>query len=124
VVAVLDALDPIKTLERILADHGPLHEDDIERRLRDSGVADPDAVLDALLDEISSPARQLVDKRWMWLPTVLAGRVFTHRLGADEIAHDMLTVTPDLDPSPSSAITSRTGGSPTGRRRRSSWRAR
>ena len=26
------------------------------------------------------------------------GRVFTHRLGADEVAHDLLTVTPNLDP--------------------------
>ncbi len=30
--------------------------------------------------------------------TLLAGRVFTHRLGADEAVHDMLGVTPDLDP--------------------------
>lgn len=93
-----EALDPIRTLERILADHGPLHEDDIERRLRDSGAADPDAVLDALFSETECPARQLVDDQWVWLPTLLAGRVFTHRLGAAEIAHDMLTVTPDLDP--------------------------
>jgi hypothetical protein len=98
VVAVPEALDPIKALESVLADYGPLDEDDIAQRLRDGGVADPDTVLDQVLDEISSPARQLVDERWVWLPTVLAGRVFTHRLGADEIAHDMLIVTPDLDP--------------------------
>jgi hypothetical protein len=54
--------------------------------------------VDEVLDEIECPARQLVDDRWVWLPTVLAGRVFTHRLGANEAAHDMLTVTPDLDP--------------------------
>ncbi|MXI80317.1 hypothetical protein GR254_08700, partial [Mycobacterium tuberculosis] len=36
--------------------------------------------------------------RSVWLPTLLAGRVFTHRLGADEAVHDMLGVTPDLDP--------------------------
>jgi hypothetical protein len=98
VVAVAEAFDPMRTLARILAEHGPLHEDDIARRLRDSGVADPDIVLDELLDETECPARQLVDERWVWLPTLLAGRVFTHRLGADEIVHDMLTVTPDLDP--------------------------
>ena len=51
-----------------------------------------------LLDEIECPARQLVDDRWVWLPALLAGRVFTHRLGADEAAHDILTVTPNLDP--------------------------
>jgi tetratricopeptide (TPR) repeat protein len=97
-VAVAEAFDATETLARILADHGPLHEDDIARRLQDSGVADPDTVLDQILDEIECPAGQLVDDRWVWLPTVLAGRVFTHRLGADEAAHDILTVTPNLDP--------------------------
>ncbi len=92
-----EAFDAMRTLARILAEHGPLHEDDIARRLRDSGVADPDTLLD-VLDETECPARQLVDDRWVWLPTVLAGRVFTHRLGADEAAHDILTVTPNLDP--------------------------
>ena len=93
-----EAFDATGTFLRILAEHGPLHEDDIVRRLRDSGVADPDTVLDEVLDETECPVRQLVDDRWMWLPTVLAGRVFTHRLGADEAAHDVLTVTPNLDP--------------------------
>ncbi len=98
VVGVPEKFDATQTLARILAKHGPSHEDDIARRLRDSGVADPDAVLNDVLDEICCPARQLVDDRWVWLPAVLAGRVFTHRLGADELAHDILTVTPDLDP--------------------------
>ena len=93
-----EAFDAMRTLAGILAEHGPLHEDDIARRLRDSGVADPDTLLDEVLDETECPARQLVDDRWVWLPTVLAGRVFTHRLGADEAAHDILTVTPNLDP--------------------------
>jgi len=98
VVAVAEAIDPMRTLETILAEHGPLHEDDIARRIRDAGVADSDPVLGALRLETECPARQLVDDRWVWLPTVLAGRVFTRRLGADEAAHDILTVTPDLDP--------------------------
>jgi hypothetical protein len=95
---VAEAFDAMRTLARILAEHGPLHEDDIGRRLQDSGVADPDTLLDEVLDEINCPARQLVDDRWVWLPMMLAGRVFTHRLGADEVAHDILTVTPNLDP--------------------------
>jgi hypothetical protein len=98
VVAVAEALDPMQTLAKIVTEHGPIHDDDITQRLRDSGVADPDSLLDDLLDETECPARQLVDDRWVWLPSVLAGRVFTHRLGADELAHDILTVTPDLDP--------------------------
>lgn len=93
-----EAFDPMRTLARILAEEGPLHEDDIARLLRDSGVADANAVLNEILDETECPARQLVDDRWVWLPTVLAGRVFTHRLRADEATHDILTVTPDLDP--------------------------
>ena len=93
-----EAFEAMRTLARILAEHGPLHEDDIARRLRDGGVADPDTLLEEVLDETECPARQLVDDRWVWLPTVLAGRVFTHRLGADEAAHDILTVTPNLDP--------------------------
>ena len=121
VVVVAEAVDAIQILAMILTEHGPLHEDDIARRLRDSGVADPDTLLEELLDEIDCPVRQLVDDRWVWLPTVLAGRVFTHRLGADEAAHDMLTVTSDLDRSPRFASTSSTGGSPTGRRCASCW---
>ncbi len=93
-----EAFDARQILTRVLTEHGPLDEAGIARRLRDSGVADPDAYLDEFLDEIERPARQLVDDRWVWLPTVLAGRVFTHRLGAAEAAHDILTVTPDLDP--------------------------
>ncbi|MBS4727432.1 SEC-C domain-containing protein [Mycobacterium sp. SM1] len=93
-----ETLDTGAILADVLAAHGPLHEDEIARRLHECGVADPDGVLDQLLDETECPAGQLVDDRWVWLPRVLAGRVFTHRLSADEAAHDLLTVTPDLDP--------------------------
>jgi hypothetical protein len=96
VVGVAEA--PGATLADILTEHGPLHQDDIARRLRERGVADPDAVLRELRLEIVYPARQLVDERWVWLPTVLPGRVLTHRVNADELAHDILTVNPDLDP--------------------------
>ncbi|MGO9509439.1 MAG: SEC-C metal-binding domain-containing protein, partial [Mycobacterium sp.] len=91
-------LDPTTIVAEILAEHGPLHEDDIAARLRDGGVADADAVLEKALDEIDFPARQLADDRWVWLPALLAGRVFTHRLSADEAAHDALTVAPDMNP--------------------------
>jgi hypothetical protein len=55
-------------------------------------------MLKSVLDEIRCPARQLLDDRWVWLPALLTGRVFTHPLAADELAHDMLSVTPDLNP--------------------------
>ena len=88
----------MRALTTILAEHGPLHEDDIARRLQEAGVTDPDAVLDALRLETECPAAQLDDDRWAWLPALLAGRVFSHRLGANEADYDLLAVTPDLDP--------------------------
>lgn len=86
------------SLEQILTAHGPLSEDDLARRLQDAGTPNPDVLLDDFLDETDCPARQLVDDRWVWLPALLAGRVFTHRVSAEEAAHDLLAVTPDLDP--------------------------
>ncbi len=95
-VAVAEARDPTRNLAGILAEEGPLHKEEIAQRLRAVGVADPEAGLREILDEVNRPVTQLVDGRWVWLPTLLAGRVFTHRLSADEVAHDLLTVTPDL----------------------------
>lgn len=91
-------LDPEQSLAAILSEHGPLSDDDLAARLRQAGVADPDDVIVDLLEDYNAPAGELPDERWVWLPTLLIGRVFTHRLSADEIAHDLLSVTPDLDP--------------------------
>ena len=91
-------LDAVATVGELLAQHGPLHKDEITRHLRDRGMDDPDSALQWNLLEMDCPARQLVDDRWVWLPAILAGRVFTHRISADESTHDVLTVTPDLDP--------------------------
>lgn len=79
---------------RILAEQGPLHTDEIERLLQASGEPVPEPVV----DELTLPVGMLVDDRWVWLPTVLDGRVFTHRLSAHEVAYDMLDATVDLDP--------------------------
>ena len=98
VVDVAATLEAIATLAEILTQHGPLHKDDITQQLRDRGIDDPDSALQWNVLEMDCPARQLVDDRWVWLPALLAGRVFTHRVSADESAHDVLTVTPDLDP--------------------------
>ncbi|CAM2950850.1 hypothetical protein BST27_12850 [Mycobacterium intermedium] len=91
-----EVLDAVGTLAEILIEHGPLPEDDIARRLQDCGADDPEAIMDELLDEMACPARQLLDERWFWLPTLLLGKVFTHRIDATEVAHDILAVTPDL----------------------------
>ena len=91
-------LDEIETLAEILTQHGPMHEDDLGQQLRACGMENPDSALQWNMLEMDCPARQLVDDRWVWLPALLAGRVFTHRISADESAHDILTVTPDLSP--------------------------
>ena len=91
-------LDAIATIAELLTQHGPLHKDEIARHLLDRGMEDPDSTIRWNLLEMDCPARQLVDDRWVWLPTILAGRVFTHRVSADESTHDMLTLTPDLGP--------------------------
>lgn len=90
--------DAIDLLSKILDEHGPLSEDDLTRRLRAEGVTDADVVIREQLHMMQCPAGQLADGRWVWVPTLIAGRVFTHRLTADESARDILTVNPDLDP--------------------------
>ncbi len=96
--AVAETFDPMGTIAAILTEHGPLDEADIADRLTEAGVDDPDAVLYQMRIGIHYPAAQLADERWGWLPHVLAGRVFTHRVSADEAAFDILTATPDLSP--------------------------
>jgi len=98
VVDVAATIDAIATVAEILTQHGPLHKDAITQHLRERGMDDPDSLLQWNVLEMDCPARQLVDDRWVWLPAVLAGRVFTHRVSADESIHEVLTVTPDLDP--------------------------
>jgi tetratricopeptide (TPR) repeat protein len=98
VVDVADSLGSTAALIQMLTEHGPLPEGDIWQRLRAIGEPDPEYTFAEFLGEIGDAAGLLSDGRWAWLPTLLAGRIFTHRLGADELAHDILTVTPDLDP--------------------------
>ena len=98
VVDVAATLDAISTLAEILTQHGPLHKDEITQHCRERGMDDPDSAIQWNLLEMDCPARQLVDDRRVWLPAVLAGRVFTHRVSADESTHEVLIVAPDLDP--------------------------
>ncbi|MCV7281728.1 SEC-C domain-containing protein [Mycolicibacterium flavescens] len=86
----------IEAITRILAQDSPLDKDQIIARLRADSI--DDSVVPWNLIDMDSPAAQLVDDRWVWLPALLTGRVFTHRLTAPEARHDMLTVVPDLSP--------------------------
>ena len=97
-VGVAAQLDPTDALARILIEHGPLHEDDIAHRLREAGIRNAEDALPHLLNEINCAAVPLADESWGWLPALLAGRIFTHRVDAQEMTHDILLVTPDLDP--------------------------
>lgn len=84
-------------ISRLLREHGPLSIAEVIERLPAGGAPDPEVkVLNDL--EFSCPAGELIDERWVWLPTLLAGRVFTHRVTAEEVEHDVLTAFPDLDP--------------------------
>ncbi len=49
----------------------------------------------------------LPDDRWVWLPSLLAERVFTHRVSELEVEHDVLETAPNLAP-----VASLTSGGP------------
>ncbi len=90
--------DAIAILEEILTHRGPLRMEDLAQPLRDRGIDDPESTLQWNMLEMDCPVGQLVDDRWVWLPALLAGRVFTHRIASSESAHDLLTLEPDLTP--------------------------
>ena len=76
-------------------------EDDLLGVLEGDGIdlgPDPDVMLADVLDQDAEPFMPLADERWAWIPAVLAGRIFTHRLSAVEAAHDIIAWDPDLAP--------------------------
>jgi tetratricopeptide (TPR) repeat protein len=92
----------------MLAENGPMTEDQLTDALAGHGVDlgdDPDEALAEALDDADSLLVVLADERWASLPALLAGRVFTHRLTGPEVEHDILEMNPDLEPIP--ALTER-----------------
>ena len=103
-----------EAVERYLVEQGPLTAAELAHLLREAGFdlgADPDdpdgpddaveaveAVEEILDDDTDSGFMPLNDDRWAHLPTLLAGRVLTHRVTADEVDRDLLAVLPDLEP--------------------------
>ena len=63
----------------------------------------PDATLADVLDEDAELAMPLIDGRWAWLPALLDGRTFTHRLNELEVEHGIISW--DLDLAPISMLT-------------------
>jgi hypothetical protein len=95
------AIAVVAAVERLLSEHGPMSEEQLHGALADCGVRlgdDPDATLSDVLTEEANLVMPLVDGRWVSLPALLAGRVFTHRLDERELQHDLLTLNPDLVP--------------------------
>lgn len=89
-------------VQRVLAERGPMAEDDLRAALTAAGVdlgRDPDETLEEVLDSEDLPlVLPLTDDRHTWLPGLLDGRMFTHRLDAAEAKHDLLAIEPDLEP--------------------------
>ena len=85
----------------ILSRRGPMSEDDLLHALEDAGVdLDPalDHALSDVLDDHHEPVHMLADERLAWIPAVLDGRIFTHRLDAVEAEYDVIAWNPDLAP--------------------------
>ena len=76
-------------------------EDDLLDVLNAEGIdlgPDTDAMLAEVLDEDTGPAVPLADGRWAWIPALLDGRIFTHRLSEVEVEHDIIGWGADLAP--------------------------
>ena len=91
----------VDVIAEVLAEKGPMTEDQLAAALASRGVDlgdDPDEVLDEALDDSDGLVTVLADERWASLPALLAGRVFTHRLSGLELEHDILVMNSDLKP--------------------------
>jgi len=94
-------------VRRVLSVRGPMSEDDLLSALRADGVdlgPEPRVVLAEVLDRDGEPFMPLADQRWVWLPGLLEGRIFTHRLSAVEAAHDII-IGLDCDLAPLAMLT-------------------
>ncbi|MCB0932921.1 MAG: SEC-C domain-containing protein, partial [Mycobacterium sp.] len=92
-----DAL--VAAAQEILLQRGPMDEDDLLDALEAAGAdLDPafERPLSDVLDDHREPVHVLADGRLAWIPSVLAGRIFTHRLTAAEADHDVIPWSADL----------------------------
>jgi hypothetical protein len=80
---------------------GPMAEEELLDALVADGVdlgPDPEDLLIDVLDQDAELVMPLAGERWAWIPALLDGRIFTHRLSAVEAEHDMIGFGPDLAP--------------------------
>jgi len=76
-------------------------EDELLDALEAHGIDlghDPDATLVDVLDQDAELVMPLIDERWAWIPALLDGRTFTHRLNELEVEHDIVRWDTDLAP--------------------------
>jgi hypothetical protein len=88
-------------VQQVLSSRGPMTEDEMLDVLAADGIdlgPDPEDTLAEILDEDCELVMPLADERWAWIPALLDGRVFTHRLSALEAEFDMIGFGPDLAP--------------------------
>jgi tetratricopeptide (TPR) repeat protein len=92
-------------LVKVLSTRGPLSEAELDDALMAEGidVEESGDALEDVLEDHPGPIMWLSDDRWAWLPALLDGRVFTHRLSKPEAEHDLLLI--DVDLAPISTIT-------------------
>jgi len=91
----------VAAAREMLLRHGPMSEDALLDALT-SGGTDLDSALDRslidVLDDHLEPVHVLADDRLAWIPQLLDGRIFTHRLTPVEAEHDVIPWQPDLSP--------------------------
>jgi hypothetical protein len=88
-------------VRQVLSVRGPMAQDDLLGVLDADGIdlgPDPEVMLADVLDQDAELVMQLADERWAWIPALLGGRIFTHRLSAVEAEHDIIVLGPDLAP--------------------------
>lgn len=89
-------------VREILADRSVMSRDDLLDELERRGVdlgADPEDTLEEMVDGLDPfGAVPLGEDRVAYLPSLLDGRTFTHRLTGAEVTHGFLAVAADLHP--------------------------
>ena len=91
----------VDVIAGVLAENGPMTDDQLAAALAAHGVDLGDApgeALDEALDDGDGLVTVLADERWVSLPALLAGRVFTHQVTGPEVEHDVLVMSSDLKP--------------------------
>jgi tetratricopeptide (TPR) repeat protein len=91
----------VAAARELLRQHGPMDEDELLDALQAAGADLSPAFgrsLTDVLDDHREPVHALSDERLAWIPAVLDGRIFTHRLTPPEAEHDVIPWHPDLSP--------------------------